>query len=670
MLNNIKRFFSRRQKEAFFQFGTSNVYTGLNPKIQSGNFQSMVESYETWIYAAVSCIARNVARCNLHLYQATGQQPKYQEVENHPFWDLWRKVNPEMNAFDLLEITQIFLDLTGNAYWYIVLNKLNKPVEIYPLPTQRVKILLSESGSKQRISGYRLTAGSGNIDFTIDEILHFKYPNPLNEFYGLSPLQAMIYAVGENDLAHQFGYNVLRNQAVPGNIFTAEEWVDTEMLKLAKEEIKTEYEGVKRAGKTMILKGIKPTKVGLSPMEINFLEGRKFLMEEILAIYGVPKTKIGMGDLVNRAVADALDYTFQKETILPRLKRIENKINEKLLPLWDKSLIVEFESPVPEDREFELKQWEMWLKNYVRSINEYREYLGIKSASWGNKPLAPFSIMPLSGTSGSQEQPVKRIALNKQVGQKWYAWVKIEENIEQNYIRDLKSFFESQKKIVLANVKRVYGDKSINKKNLIEFVFPPVNNEAKRLTEISYKHFVNAMRAGIHFAAETITGKSVNKSFEDDLGAIGMTLDSFDVFVEETLKRWQDLYGITINNTMKNELRDILAQSVQEGWGVTQLQEAIIDLYSRYDTGITPERALRIARTEVSRIMNETELDVYVDTGYEYKTWSTALDEFTCEECSALEGEVVGVNETFSGGVQCPPLHPNCRCVILAGKWR
>ena len=63
----------------------------------------------------------------------------------------------------------------------------------------------------------------------------------------------MIYTVSENDMLHQYGFQILKNQAIPGNIFLAEEFVDGEMLKAAKEEIKQEYEGVKKAGRTMIL---------------------------------------------------------------------------------------------------------------------------------------------------------------------------------------------------------------------------------------------------------------------------------------------------------------------------------------------------------------------------------------------------------------------------------
>ncbi|MBU1162784.1 MAG: phage portal protein, partial [Proteobacteria bacterium] len=69
---------------------------------------------------------------------------------------------------------------------------------------------------------------------------------------------------------------------------------------------------------------VKP--VSISPREMAYLQGRKATREEVAAIYGVPLSKLTTDD-INRANADAGDYSYMKDTILPRLRRIEQKIN-------------------------------------------------------------------------------------------------------------------------------------------------------------------------------------------------------------------------------------------------------------------------------------------------------------------------------------------------------
>lgn len=667
--NFLKRL-GRKSNEVFFQTGFSD-FSNTPLKVRPGDQTSMIESYENWIYAAVSCIARSVAKCPIHLYKQVTKAGKteYNEVSDHPFWDVWKNVNPYMNSYELLELTMIYLGLTGNGYWYIVKNRLGKPAEMYVLKSSNIRIL---AGKKELIGGYQYRTPNGVVDFSPDEIIHFKYQNPHNEFYGLSPLQAMIYTVAENDLVHQYGYNILKNQAIPGSVFIAEEWVDSDMLRANKEEIRQEYEGVKKAGKTMILKGIKPNRLGLSPVEMSFLESRKFLMEEILAIYGVPRIKLGSGGTIEgatpRATAEAQDMTFQQETILPRLKMIESKINERLLPIWDSSLIVEFDNPVPKDREFELRQWDMYLKNYVMSINEYRQFLGYQPAPWGEKPIAPFNLMPLAGSSPSAGKSMKTGGnRNSDIrARKWLSWVKGEEVLEKRYIGDLKKFFNDQKQMVLANLRKIkpkeVGD------TLIDFIFPPVKDEVDRLTTISRPHFRDMAEYGIHSAAEVERKRGqLSKDLGNDLSDLGMSPTTFDRYIESMVAVWKDKYGFAIIDTIENDLRSILSQSISEGWTATQLQGEIERLYAEYTQGMTPARALRIARTETSRVMNESELAAYKAVGETKKTYCAELDEFACPECADMDGMVIPIDESFPEGD--PPVHPSCRCNILGGEW-
>ena len=83
-----------------------------------------------------------------------------------------------------------------------------------------------------------------------------------------------------------------------------------------------------------------------------FLQGRKWTREEICNCYGVPISKLTT-DNVNRANAESGDYSYMKDTILPRLKKIEQKLNEQLLPMYDDRLFCAFDNPVPADKHYD-----------------------------------------------------------------------------------------------------------------------------------------------------------------------------------------------------------------------------------------------------------------------------------------------------------------------------
>ena len=117
-------------------------------------------------------------------------------------------------------------------------------------------------------------------------------------------------------------------------------------------------------------RGLKYQQVGSGLKDMNFQDLGRSVRDEILAIFGVPASKLGLVEDVNRANADTNDYTYQKETILPKLRLIEEKLNEKLMPLYDTGLVVKFDNPVPEDKDFRLREISEHIRTGYSSIDE------------------------------------------------------------------------------------------------------------------------------------------------------------------------------------------------------------------------------------------------------------------------------------------------------------
>ena len=141
------------------------------------NYEAMVNAYRSWVYVCANKNALTVAQQNLRLYVAkpskttkllhpskalSKDQKQYlnslhtvkrlksvmtsediEEVVGHPIIDMLQNVNPFMNQFDLWELSTVFQELTGNAYWYIVKNDLGTPEQIWVIPAQYMAIFAS-----------------------------------------------------------------------------------------------------------------------------------------------------------------------------------------------------------------------------------------------------------------------------------------------------------------------------------------------------------------------------------------------------------------------------------------------------------------------------------------------------------------------------------------------
>ena len=208
-------------------------------------------------------------------------------------------------------------------------------------------------------------------------------------FYGYGPLQAGILAADLSTSMNEYETNLFLNRAHPDWALTMPADVGKptpDQRKRTEEEWNKKYRGIKKGGKLAFLFGGAELKqLSLSPKDMAFLQGRKATLKEIAAIFGVPLSKLTTED-VNRANAEAGDYSYMKDTILPRLRRVEQKLNEKLLSMYDERLFCAFDNPVPADKEFHLKETTELLKVGYKTINEVRQEDGLDEVDYGNVP--------------------------------------------------------------------------------------------------------------------------------------------------------------------------------------------------------------------------------------------------------------------------------------------
>jgi HK97 family phage portal protein len=352
-----------------------------------------------WVYVAVSRIAEAAALVPLHVYQVEGNRRL--EVIRHPLETLLDSPNPFTSRFELMEQTIGFLELTGNAYWFLSGGRDGAPAEIWTLRPDRISIV---PDTRHGVKGYLYEVDGQRIPLESVEVIHFKRWHPQSDFYGLSALEAARTAVMSDRAMADWNRNTFgQDNGVPAGIVNVKEYVSDADFDRIKREWRTSYGGTQR--RTAFLRGgsVEWQNIGLSHTDLDFLNGRKAHRDEILNIFGVP---VGLvSENATEANAKVAERMFIERTLYPKLVRLAQKITQELLPFWSGDAIAEFEDIRPTDTQARLA--EIQTAYPVLSINEIRErFFRLPPVAWGDLPVnhtaVPQEVPPV-------ETPVKSV---------------------------------------------------------------------------------------------------------------------------------------------------------------------------------------------------------------------------------------------------------------------
>ena len=611
----------------------------------SGDPAEMINNFHSWIYACIMKIAGTVAAQKLRLYVKRGD--KREEIIEHPFLDLIKNVNPFENGFETTEKSFMYLELTGNNYTYIASDRLGIPREMWIMPAQNMKIIPSATDF---ISGYKYTEAGKTITFEPEEILHEKYPNPKDKYYGFGPLMAAAYATDTLLYMKKHERALFLNRARPEAILKTEQALTKQQRDRMREGWNEKFQGVEKTGKLAILeKGLDYKPITMSQKELDFLEGGKANKEEISTIFGVPFGILGVVVDVNRANQEGLMLQFMRDTIRPKLKRREEKLNEKILPRYDKKLVCEYDDPVPQDKEFRLKEKESNLKNFVTTVNEAREQAGLKPVPWGNVPIGPINMMPITSepvkTSIAGSGKFLKDVEAERRARKFQVFLAAQAPQERLFIKVLEEYFTVQRNKVLRNLRNF--PKSIEKINIgeLDHIYVPMELAISEYAKKTDKFYKEMLKAG------ELSGLS-------DLG-IDLTIppNIETAYLGEKIK----VAGTEINKTTRKMLEKQFIEGIENGESVTELANRVKGVYE-----LRNNNALRIARTESCDVVNEGRLLGWEESGVvDKKEWLAAGD--CCDDCAVIDGQAVGLRDYFDtpfGALNAPSAHPNCRCTI------
>jgi HK97 family phage portal protein len=350
---------------------------------------------------APKCLTRSLPAAEDHRLRARPHLPAHltkaariEEVLDHPLLTLFQKVNPVHNSFDLWELTTLYQEVHGCAYWYLCFGALGIPEEIWILPSQNVTAR-RHPGSGNIVDYYEYRAGATSQVFRPDEIVHFRYPDPRDPYLaGLSPLRACWEEVSLASDFAAFKKARIENRAIPDAVISPDEVIGEEERDRLEAQWNTKFRRG-GAGKVVVAEtGMKVQLLNQSMGDLAQLAEMNKTKEDIANAFHVPIAFLT--SQTNMANLQASEHLHMAKAIAPRLRRRDEKINEQLLPLYDPSgrLFVASEDPVPVNQDLERQQQELDLKYGTVTINEVRGARGLPPVPWGNTPWLPLQWAP------------------------------------------------------------------------------------------------------------------------------------------------------------------------------------------------------------------------------------------------------------------------------------
>jgi len=320
----------------------------------SAKSADQLAAYCSWVFACVKARSRDVGKIELKLFKVTNRATgESQEVEEHEVLSLLRSVNPFMTFRQLIENTQAYKDLTGEAFWYLVRagnNGAGLITQIWLLRPDYMNVKTSEEGF---IAGYEYKVPGGQpISFRVDEIVHLKEFNPLNPYRGMGVVRAAAVTIDTEVYAEEYNKKFFRNSAVPEVVLSTEQKLTKQQVDRMHAEWANKYGGTQNAHKTAILEGgLEIKDFSISHKDMEFLEGQGFSRDKILALFETPKSRLGMTEGVTVSNAEATINIYLKYLIKPLQEAIADSLTEFLLPLYKgtEDMYFDIEDPVPQD---------------------------------------------------------------------------------------------------------------------------------------------------------------------------------------------------------------------------------------------------------------------------------------------------------------------------------
>ena len=287
----------------------------------------------TAVYSCVRILAEAVAGLPLHLYRYNADGGKEKAIDHPLYLLLHDEPNPEMSSFVFRETLMTHLLLWGNAYAQIIRNGKNQVVALYPLMPNKMSVDRDENGklyyTYYRGSDEAIRDRQYAVKLQPSDVLHIPGLG-FDGLVGYSPIAMAKNAIGMAIACEEYGAKFFANGAAPGGVLEHPGTIKDPAR--VRESWQHTFGGSGNANKIAVLEeGMKYTPIGISPEQAQFLETRKFQINEIARIFRVPPHMVGDLEKSSFSNIEQQSLEFVKYTLDPWIVRWEQSIMRSLL---------------------------------------------------------------------------------------------------------------------------------------------------------------------------------------------------------------------------------------------------------------------------------------------------------------------------------------------------
>jgi HK97 family phage portal protein len=641
-------------------------------------FKQVTRPYENIasVYKAIKALCDNVPQAKLEIFNKVTEE----EVDDPVLEQLLKNPNPRQSQSDFIQEWVGYYALNGEGFIKKLLSvgqvvgTTKLPAQIINLDPSKIKEVIDYSIGQ--LTGWRF----GTMVMTPEEIIHTKDFNPYNAFRGLSPLKPISDEIEIDESTLKFNNAFFRNNATTGLILGTDNNLGEDQRKQLKEALRTRNTGVLKSFSSLILeKGVKPLDSGQhTHKEMEFIEQKKLMREEILGIWRVPKALFNITEDLNYATFMGQMRIFWIYALMPIMRKFEDSINKYIITPYNPNLYVTFDYrniPAFQEDFKERVLTAQILSQLLFTSNEINEKLelGFDKVPYRDVAYQPFSMQVVTGEPAPAKPAEGTPPAEQLLAGEAPKGAKMDVMFETKKAQFLKMFLKGQGAVE----DRMERKMSRYFMELRATMLKIPDNDLKNMQLGILWHEQDTK---LKSAMQPITLEGIKTGVAIGESVLGRkkTLDDqdFEHRVNSYLQvRMDKLTGInnTIKDRVEDNLRTTLTEQIQAGASLVEqvmaMRGAIRDFFN-----LSASRARLIARTESAGAVNGGSMLYYDNEGVAKKQWITAHDELVRPTHRACEEEgAIGMDRAFINGLQYPSDQANgdagevcnCRCSLL-----
>lgn len=340
------------------------------------------------VFRATAIVSQTIGFMPWSVYRGMSTEPRHRV-----HYLLHTRPCAEMGAMTFKETMVRDALLWGNAYAEIEFSRGGEPVGLWRLDSSRVTVTRDDVGALC----YLYTDYSGEqILFPADRIFHLRGLG--DGLVGESIVGLAAKSIAAGIAAERVNASLFENQIVPSGVLEHPAQLSEEAAERLRSQFKARFSGVDNAGKPIVLEeGMKFTATSMKPEDVQFLESRKFQVEEIARWFGVPPHKLADLEHATFSNIEHQSQEFVNDALMPWCKRLEEEADYKLLGRKNPGFYtkIDVRGLLRGDNKSRMEYYKGGVTNGIFSINECRAWEDLPPIDGGERHFVQAQMVPV-----------------------------------------------------------------------------------------------------------------------------------------------------------------------------------------------------------------------------------------------------------------------------------